>query len=267
MGDEQQVLDPAVNADLSAEEQAAQAAAAEAAKQGETETPEQKAEREKAEAEATAEDKRKKQDAAWKRLQTQRAEYKARAELAERLLMDRQENGNGPPQKPTLEQFGGDTEKFTDALVEYKLQEKSGKKEQPGTRQNILSNTEEEAREKYPDYDASIRKVAALNVPDAVAEAIQFDDDGAEIKYYLAKNVEHAVSLLGMNERQVNGELDKIREAIKTGKATPKKHLEQKPLPKPVTPERGGGSHNVDESALSDNEYFERQRKKGLMPQ
>lgn len=191
----------------------------------------------------------------WTRLIRERAEFKAKADLLESELMNvkNQRTQEQAPTKPTLEQFAGDVEKFTDALTDYKLAI-AQERETPAPKDDSAKGwkaKETAAQTEYPDYEEVVYEADPLTLPAGVIDAIVTSDLGADIRYLLAKEPAIADKLEGLSEAAAIREIGKIEARIEAEKAAKvKKPAEKKKLPDPISPEKGGsGTVESDLSA------------------
>lgn len=204
----------------------------------------------------------------WTKLVRERAEYKAKAELYEKVLSEKQGNGDTATKKPTLSQFDGDVEQYTDALTDYKLA-LAGKKssDSPANRSDNGERSwrakEASAKSNYPDYDDVVYDSDPLQLPGGAIEAIMTSDVGADIRYLLAKEPELAEKLETLSESAAIREIGKIEARIEASKKSQseKKPVEKK-LPNPIKPEKGGsGATDGDLSAETLFQKFSRREK------
>lgn len=157
--------------------------------------------------------------------------------------------------KPTLDQFDGDLEKYTEALVEYKEERKAAEaksKQQADTWSTRVS----EAAKEIPDFD----EYADVQIPltPQMREFMVESEIGPKLGYALAKDLKEAQRIFGLPPLQQVKALAKLEIEL-TGPTTPpvKQLTKASAAPPPIKPLAGGTSAPIvkDPSKMSFSEY------------
>jgi hypothetical protein len=145
--------------------------------------------------------------------------------------------------KPTLDQFDGDLEKFTEALVEWKegtRQAETKAKQQADTWQTRVA----EAAKDIPDFD----DYANVQIPltPQMREFMVESEIGPKLGYALAKDLAEAQRIFGLPPLQQVKALAKLELEL-TGTVTPpvKQVTKASAAPPPIKPLAGGTSAPV----------------------
>ena len=177
-------------------------------------------------------------------------EYRRRAEEAEELLK-KYSQPKSPTAKaaPTLEEFDYDEDKYRTAAIDYQVDQRFKTAQEERTQRD-----QQDQRGKAADDFA--KKISLSNVPNDYSEkidnmartiplqndvvsAIQHADNGPELAYYLAENLDVADSIQRMPPSVRTMEIGKISAQLSAGKKT------AKPASKAAAPVRtvkSGGS-------------------------
>jgi len=181
--------------------------------------------------------------------------------------------------QPTLtrDDFGEDTEGWTEHLVDQKAQELFTKQQQQQMAQQqqyeaavkasqAWENKIAAVRENLPDYQEVVSS-ADVDLPPDLVQDIMDSDLGPQIAYHLAKNPEDAEKAVAMNERSRTRYLARLEVKLENQPAhsatpqTPK--VSQAPAP--VSTPKGQGSNSA--KSLEDwvKSRNEEDRKRGLL--
>jgi len=201
----------------------------------------------------------------WRRLLKENAENKARADFYENIAKEKQ-SAPQEPTKPTLAQFEGDVEKYTDALTDYKIAIANKGREHSAPKDDSSKGwkaKEVEAKKSYADYDEVVYEADPLTLPEGVINAIATSDFGPDIRYLLAKEPELADKIENLTEAAAIREIGKLESRIETARKDKleKKPVEKKKLPAPIEPENGGSGPETDMSAATLYKKFSQREK------
>jgi hypothetical protein len=184
-------------------------------------------------------------------------EYRRRAEAAEEAL---KKHSQAPAHKakgaPTLADpdIDYDDEKYQAALIDYRVdqrlqaaQEERRQRRQQEQQAKMADDFAKkiESSNVPEDYSDAIDKMAHSVVFDmGVVSAIQQADNGPELAYYLAQNLDIADNISRMSPVSAALELGKISVQLSAGKKTSKSASK---APNPVTPVKPGkpGAKNI----------------------
>lgn len=187
-----------------------------------------------------------------------------------------------PEGKPKVEDF--DTyEEFTEALTDWKLEQREKQRAETQSRTaaesayreqaKTYAQAEAQARKAHDDYDEVLEGVEDVRLPAHVEQAIFEDPQGPELAYYLAGNREDLERIVGLPPIAAVREIGKISARLtppeKPASGDKPKPSEPKPkvtsAPKPIVPVGGaasGGTPSIhDESLASDYASWEKQRR------
>jgi len=201
----------------------------------------------------------------WERILSERAEFKAKVELYERMQQQSQQKPAPGSERPARENFGND-EDYVDALVQYKLEarlepmqrELAAKQEQAKVEESWNAKIAQ-ARTDYPDMDEVLSEAQSVPVSPAMAEAIKSSDLGGDLVYFLGKDPDLANKIARMSPIAAARELGRIESYIEyekaQKKAAPKPAVSKAPAPiKPPKSSNSAGVKSVDE--MSPSEYI-----------
>ena len=171
-------------------------------------------------------------------------------------------------QKPTREQFGDDSDAFTEALTDWKakqavsqaLQQQAQAKQQE-TRATSFEARQAEARTKMPDYDDV---VGSSNTPLAphVQESILESDQGPALAYHFARNPDVLMRLNGMSPTAAAREVGRLEASLASAPAAPP--VKTTTAPKPANTSSGQGRNVTnDPSRMSMDEYVAHRKTQG----
>jgi len=178
----------------------------------------------------------------------------SRAEAAEAKLAEL-EKAIPVKEAPTLEQFDYDENEYQDARIDHRVAAATDQ-----IRQEVFRAQAEDAQKRAQDDFA--RRVAATGIedygetiqtlvesvplPSEVIDAIQGDDKGPELAYYLGKHLDVADKLAGT--RNPLYELGKISAGLNTKRTTQ--------APNPVKTAGSGGSSTKDMESMTMDEIY-----------
>jgi hypothetical protein len=215
------------------------------------------------------------QDAAWKRLQRRRDDYKQRAERAEAVIQQQllqQQYQQQPVQEsdePVRDQFADDAG-FLKAWMEWSKQgiTKQVRQEFYQQQQETQQTQAKEAwdkklavtREKYPDYDEVLEDALDIKIPEnlypALTTALQESDLGGDIWYYLSSNPDEARRVMQMSPTRVALEIGRLESILESELKQTKKVLVSK-APSPVmAPKASSGKSSRDPNKMTPEEYY-----------
>ena len=167
-------------------------------------------------------------------------------EMAAEIERLKQTQATPDTDAPKLSDFDYDEEKFLDAKVKYAVRRETQAAQTEAVRQQKGKRFQEKvARAKIPDYEEVVQNlVDTVPPPLAVVEAIQEDDNGPELAYYLGTHLDVAERLAGMSGPRAVLELGRISAGLAG--------VKQKKLtnaPKPVRPVGTGGATGAKDLA------------------
>ena len=147
---------------------------------------------------------------------------------------------NVADQKPTLEQYDYDEDKYHEALIDWKVA-----KQVQASAQISRQRQQQEGQTKYnatvagfasktPDFYDSVGSIPLQN--DAAAKAILALDNGPEVAYHLSKNLHIVDSLNGADPNKAVMEIGRLSERL-----LPSKKKSTTSAPAPVKPIGSGG--------------------------
>ena len=157
--------------------------------------------------------------------------------------------------KPTLDQFDGDLEKFTEALVDWRESNRQAEAKAKQQAQTWETRTAQAAKE-IPDYD----DYAEVTIPltPQMREFIVDSEIGPKLGYTLAKDIKEAQRIFGLPPLQQVKALAKLEIEL-TGPTTPpvKQVTKASAAPPPIKPLSGATSSQVvkDPSKMSFQEF------------
>jgi hypothetical protein len=221
-------------------------------------------------------------------LTRQREEANRRADRIERMLeatLQRAQNAAQQPQQqaqatpqqlpptrpaPTREQYDFDEDKYLDAVVEWKLEQRNARaeyetrqREQQSAQNNFQQGLESKRQamiktgtEKFPDFDAVIATANPEHFNLDLLVAVTETGTPAEIAYHLAKNPAEAERISKMPPLRKAIELGKIEASISASAAAAK----QTKAPPPPNPVGGRNQVTTKESELPYNEWIKLRR-------
>ena len=117
----------------------------------------------------------------------------------------------------------------------------------------------EAGNEKHTDFETALASMPGDVMTLPLAEAILDTGNPADVAYYLSQNIDEAAKIEKMPERQraiTLGGIDARLSIVPTKKQTT--------APDPITPLGGNSVTAVDESKLSDQQWYDRQKKNKL---
>jgi len=197
-------------------------------------------------------------------------EEKARADFLEKQINElKAPKPTEQVGEPRLDQFD-DIEKYAKAKADYAKEQALKERDTTertkslqAAQQEIVSSWEEKAtkaEDKYDDFDEVVGNIQPV---DAVSVAIMSADNGADVAYYLGKNLKEAQRIMEIR--------NPIAQSVAIGKLAAKLESEP-PVPKqpskapaPITPVSGNAAAPSDEIAPDDDmRTFIRKRERQL---
>lgn len=176
--------------------------------------------------------------------------------------------------KPTLEQYDFDEAKYSEALMDWKLDQRDAAKSinalaesEERTRQERLKNFGQRAsvfRAKQADYDdiANAPEIARVyGQAPHLADIVESSEAGPEIAYYFGNNPDIAANIANMSPYNAAIEIGKLEAKVLV--APKPKNITQAPTPiQPV-----GGGHDPAEKSVEDmsQEEYEAARGSGKL--
>ena len=189
-------------------------------------------------------------------------EYRRRAEAAEAKLKESfQQPAPAAGEVPSLEQFDYDEEKYQDALIAYKVdqrlgaaqREKEQRRQQERQRKAADDFAKKVAAAKVPaDYSEKIYALdASVPLQSDVIEAIQHLRNGPNVAYYLAENLDVADTIYRLPRSARTAEIGIISAQLSAGRKTIKPASK---APNPVNPVKSGVSSakNIREMSMEE---------------
>ena len=170
--------------------------------------------------------------------------------------------GLSPDQFPT-------PEAYAEALAERKAARMLAEKEAAQVYTQIIAaheDREEQARERYDDYDAVIQN-PSLHITPLMADVIRASDVGPEVAYYLGTNPKESERIARLSPILQAKEIGKLE--IKVSSQPPVKKTSSAPAP--ISPVRSGGKPPVVDTTdprstetLSTSEWIAAERRRQM---
>lgn len=165
-----------------------------------------------------------------------------------------------PKAKPTLAQYNGDIEAYSDALSDWKFRER----EFIQTQQNSLKTYQErlnKVKENNPDFDEVVSEFSqkyANAKADEINQYLAHSERGAEVYYYLANNHNVTDKLLRLPPMMQMAELGKIEARLDRESDTTSAPRVSK-APRPISSEKGSPrvEKDITDPNISQAEYRE----------
>jgi len=216
------------------------------------------------------------QDAAWKRLQRRKDDYKQRAERAEAMIQQQMYQQLQPQQQPVQESDEPARDQYADdagylkAWMEWsklgitKQVRQEFYQQQQETQQTQAKEAWDKklavTREKYPDYDEVLEEALDIKIPEnlypALTTALQESDLGGDIWYYLSSNPDEARRVMQMSPTRVALEIGRLESILESEPKQTKKVLVSK-APSPVmAPKASSGKSSRDPNKMTPEEYY-----------
>lgn len=221
-------------------------------------------------------------------LATQLAEYRERAEAAEKRLAKpaetetpaKPETSASAKDKPTPDQIGAkykDYEEYNEALISWKAadllektlaeRDKTAREyEERLEREDIQEGYKKTASEfvkKHPDFNEVVSNASAagMQLPEPIANAILELENGPAVTYFLCQNPEVALGLIGLSAKQGFVELGRLSASLEEKSSAPApKAPAKKPISTAPPPARPVGGHSarssVPLSEVTDTDAF-----------
>ena len=195
-------------------------------------------------------------------LTAEKYEQKRRADALEEKLAKLQtvpvNTGEG---MPTLEKFDYDDVKFNEASIKYQVNQAVAQSNAEQRERDIQSDRDKANQEfarkiavsDITDYSKTISTlITAVPLSEGIVTAIQQDEKGPELAYYLGKHLDVADKLAAMDVIPAALELGKISAGL-SGKKT--KTTSNAPIP--VKTIGGSGGTNKEPGAMSMKEIYD----------
>jgi hypothetical protein len=189
---------------------------------------------------------------------------KRRADELERKLAEMQQAVPSQQQSsdamPTLETFDYDEQKYQEALIDYKAEQKAKAiyqqqqqqqaQEQQAQRQAVFNAKVAEFTEKAQDYGEVVALVPEL--PPETLEAVMLSEKGPELAYYLGKHLDVADEIASASPVVAAMRLGEISVKL----ANEKPNIQPSAAPEPVETINSGGSASKALEDMSMDEIF-----------
>lgn len=170
---------------------------------------------------------------------------------------------SGLPPKPTREEFYNEVDPeaaFMEAMADWKAEEKLAQRDQQAQQAAVQTKIQTAAQkffsaghQKYEDFDAVATYNPDLIVTPAMQEALIDSEHGADVAYYLGKNLTEARRIAGLPPVAQVREIGKIEAKLQTAETPPKRTTQ---APEPIKPvETKGNTSAKDPSQMSDAEF------------
>ena len=168
-------------------------------------------------------------------------------------------------EKPTLEQFGNDWPKYTEALTDWKVNEAIQNQEFKKTQQaqvQTWQQKEQEYAKTVPDYQEVIdefkQDYAHVNAPD-MNIFLAKSDVGPALWYYLAENRDLTNKLIKMEPIERVAELGALQAQLRGAPKAQVQAPKVSKAPAPISKEKGAPPSNtkISDPNLSQAEYRE----------
>jgi hypothetical protein len=178
-----------------------------------------------------------------------------------------------PPQGPPAPDQFKSLDEYTDALADYKAEQKLAKQEVQ-KRYNEVEATyaerEEEARTKYDDFQEVAYKHPRDGGPaisNEMADVIKASDIGPEIAYYLGKNPDESRRIFGLHPLLQAREIGKIEVNLTANPPAKKASSAPDPI-KPVGTRSSTPSYDTTDprsiKTMSTSEWIEAERRRQM---
>lgn len=162
-----------------------------------------------------------------------KAERKVRREL-ERAAEEAAQRP-APTNRPDPKDFKGDFEAYNEALSDWKAEQKIAEREQKQQVNKVIEQFEarqEEARDKYGDYDQVVHRLpkdGGPTITPLMAEAIRGSELGPDIAYHLGQNTKESRRIASLPEIDQIREIGKIEASLSAN--PPAKKVSSAPEP------------------------------------
>lgn len=164
---------------------------------------------------------------------------------------------SGPPKMEDFEDY----EKYTDALVDWKLEQRTAKqaeaeaaKTEEAKARELVGAWEkgtETARGKYDDYDDVVFN-PDLPVTEPMKRAILAAESGPDVAYFLGKNPKEAARIAGLDPIAAVMEIGKLAARM----SKPEAAAVTSKAPTPIKPVGGKGAVNTDPDKMTTDEWM-----------
>lgn len=200
--------------------------------------------------------------ARFNKLTAEKYEQKRRADAAEKQLAElKTVPVSTGGEAPTLEKFDYDDAKFNEASIKYQINQALAESNAEQTARNIQTDRDRTNQEfgrkieasNIEDYSTVINGlIESVPLPEGLVTAIQQDEKGPELAYYLGKHLDVADNL---------AKLDVISAALELGKISAglsgKKMKTPSNAPTPVKTIGGSGGTNKEPGEMSMEEIYD----------
>lgn len=204
------------------------------------------------------------------RLRAENAELYSRLEMLERASQPQRQDQAAAQSQPQEKDFNGDYLAYERAMNAWttaqEVEKAFAKREQSFAQQRAIEARREialayaeqldDARERIPDFDATMREMRGINVNDAVIDEIMASDKGPLLAYHLAKNPDKLRMLNGLHGRELAREVGRLEGNVRMPVGN--KQTSAKPPPTPV---KGGAAAGFDPFRASMEEYAAHRKK------
>lgn len=195
-------------------------------------------------------------------------EAQAEANYWKRVALERQGETQVTPQavqaadKPKFADYN-DIETYTEALTDWKLEQKLVEKEQKSQADTVTKNYNDRVKEfskVRPDFQEVLAD-SDIVVSDYVKQLIFESDVGPALALYLAENEDEAARINGMSLVRQVAEVGKLEDRLVTKKVDKKVFSK---APAPVSPIKGGApvtAKSLDDPSVSPDEWIKMRNK------
>lgn len=149
------------------------------------------------------------------------------------------------PDRPKFEQFGGDTEKYLEALSDWKVERALAERDEKAKRQAVetekrkrmttLRERETQFAADHPDYFDKAYKSPINYSPDMI-DFVTESEKGPEIAYYLAEHLDEAATISQLPPHRRAIALDRLESKLKIAPAADDDALDDEDDDDPVAP-------------------------------
>ena len=200
------------------------------------------------------------------RLHRERAEFKARAELAERRFIESQQQGKQDTEKPlTLADFNFDEAEFAKAVearasekITRESEAKRAAESQKQYQQRVIAGWNKKVAGAVTKYDDFAEVTGDFELATPALYEMMEADNGPDIAYYLGQHPDEADRIASLS---VSSQIRAIGRLEAKLAATPPKPKTPSGAPEPIKPV--GGSSGVVEKKLSEmtQDEFDKRRR------
>jgi hypothetical protein len=199
----------------------------------------------------------------------------------ERELESKKQAPQEPSREPKLEDFDYDDQKYNEALVEHRVNQRLAAKtheqqleaaKQQAIQQELseleneikFESREDSVRTKHPDYDTIARNPNLVSkYPRAMIRSIEASEYGPQIAYELGKNEAVALKIASLSPARIGFEIGQIHQRIKENSSKPPVARVTK-APPPISPITGTTEPELSDKPLTEMSDVELRKKIGL---